>query len=143
MMRFSQGDPRERNSSVYQESSRSKAYLEPILRVVGSGLLAYVCWDGQGVEALNQVGISNRAMHLPFPGANKREKQYQVHPAFGDRRDGVISARTYFYASEAKCDNYMENLLQCIKASGGPLLGGALGCVGSTLAFWCRASAFS
>lgn len=57
-------------------------------------------------------------------GANKREKQYQVHPAFGDRRDGVISARTYFYANEAKCDNYMENLLQCIKASGGASDGG-------------------
>eukprot|EP00073_Rattus_norvegicus_P010184 NP_001129250.1 proline dehydrogenase, mitochondrial [Rattus norvegicus] len=57
-------------------------------------------------------------------GANKREKQYQVHPAFGDRRDGVISARTYFYASEAKCDNYMENLLQCIEASGGASDGG-------------------
>ncbi|XP_041534102.1 proline dehydrogenase 1, mitochondrial [Microtus oregoni] len=52
-------------------------------------------------------------------GTNKREKQYQVHPAFGDRRDGVISARTYFYANEAKCDNYMENLLKCIEASGG------------------------
>ncbi|XP_005077583.1 proline dehydrogenase 1, mitochondrial isoform X2 [Mesocricetus auratus] len=55
---------------------------------------------------------------------NKREKQYQVHPAFGDRRDGVISARTYFYASEAKCDNYMENLLKCIEASGGASDGG-------------------
>lgn len=54
-----------------------------------------------------------------FPGTNKREKQYQVHPAFGDRRDGVISARTYFYANEAKCDSYMENLLKCIEASGG------------------------
>ncbi|KAM7331412.1 hypothetical protein ACRRTK_008120 [Alexandromys fortis] len=52
-------------------------------------------------------------------GTNKREKQYQVHPAFGDRRDGVISARTYFYANEAKCDSYMENLLKCIEASGG------------------------
>ncbi|XP_057620336.1 proline dehydrogenase 1, mitochondrial [Chionomys nivalis] len=52
-------------------------------------------------------------------GTNKREKQYQVHPAFGDRRDGVISARTYFYANEAKCDNYMENLLKGIEALGG------------------------
>ncbi|XP_027268949.1 proline dehydrogenase 1, mitochondrial isoform X2 [Cricetulus griseus] len=57
-------------------------------------------------------------------GTNKREKQYQVHPAFGDRRDGVISARTYFYANEAKCDNYMENLLKCIEASGGASDGG-------------------
>ncbi|CAO2631124.1 Proline dehydrogenase 1, mitochondrial [Lemmus lemmus] len=59
-----------------------------------------------------------------FPGTNKREKQYQVHPAFGDRRDGVISARTYFYANEAKCDDYMENFLKCIEASGGASDGG-------------------
>lgn len=43
MMRFSQRDARERNSSAYQESSSSsKVYLEPILRVAGSGLLAYM-----------------------------------------------------------------------------------------------------
>ncbi|XP_024413223.2 proline dehydrogenase 1, mitochondrial isoform X1 [Desmodus rotundus] len=52
-------------------------------------------------------------------GASKREKQYQAHPAFGDRRDGVISARTYFYANEAKCDSHMETFLCCIEASGG------------------------
>ncbi|KAF6082601.1 proline dehydrogenase 1 [Phyllostomus discolor] len=52
-------------------------------------------------------------------GASKREKQYQAHPAFGDRRDGVISARTYFYANEAKCDSHMETFLRCIEASGG------------------------
>lgn len=55
-----------------------------------------------------------------FPGTSKREKQYQVHPAFGDRRDGVICARTYFYANEAKCDSHMETFLRCIEASGGP-----------------------
>lgn len=59
-----------------------------------------------------------------------------MHPAFGDRRDGVISARTYFYANEAKCDNYMENLLQCIEASGwGSCLAEPWACVVSTLAF--------
>lgn len=58
--------------------------------------------------------------HVPTsPGASKREKQYQAHRAFGDRRDGVISARTYFYASEAKCDSHMETFLRCIEASGG------------------------
>nr|XP_039318342.1 proline dehydrogenase 1, mitochondrial isoform X2 [Saimiri boliviensis boliviensis] len=51
-------------------------------------------------------------------GTNKREKQYQAHRAFGDRRDGAISARTYFYANEAKCDSHMETLLSCIEASG-------------------------
>ncbi|XP_020852205.1 proline dehydrogenase 1, mitochondrial [Phascolarctos cinereus] len=51
-------------------------------------------------------------------GAGKREKQFQVHRAFGDRRDGVTGARTYFYANEAKCDHHMENFLRCIDASG-------------------------
>lgn len=66
-------------------------------------------------------------MLRPFAGISKREKQYQVHPAFGDRRDGVISARTYFYANEAKCDSHMETFLRCIEASGGvPLFAGCL-----------------
>uniref|UniRef100_A0A2K6JQ97 Proline dehydrogenase n=1 Tax=Rhinopithecus bieti TaxID=61621 RepID=A0A2K6JQ97_RHIBE len=52
-------------------------------------------------------------------GTNKRDKQYQAHRAFGDRRNGVISARTYFYANEAKCDSHMETFLRCIEASGG------------------------
>ncbi|XP_031995569.1 proline dehydrogenase 1, mitochondrial isoform X1 [Hylobates moloch] len=51
-------------------------------------------------------------------GTNKRDKQYQAHRAFGNRRNGVISARTYFYANEAKCDSHMETFLRCIEASG-------------------------
>ncbi|MEQ2286704.1 hypothetical protein AMECASPLE_005142 [Ameca splendens] len=53
------------------------------------------------------------------PGADRREKKYKAHRRFGDRRGGVISARTYFYADEAKCDNQMETFINCIKASGG------------------------
>ncbi|XP_026715419.1 proline dehydrogenase 1, mitochondrial-like isoform X1 [Athene cunicularia] len=52
-------------------------------------------------------------------GAEQREKQYRAHRGFGDRRDGVISARTYFYADEAKCDQHMETFLHCIDASSG------------------------
>ncbi|KAM4706915.1 proline dehydrogenase 1, mitochondrial [Discoglossus pictus] len=52
-------------------------------------------------------------------GAVQREKKYQVQRGFGDRRGGVISARTYFYADEAKCDHHMETFLKCIEASGG------------------------
>lgn len=51
-------------------------------------------------------------------GAEQREKQYRAHRGFGDRRGGVISARTYFYANEAKCDQHMETFLSCIDASG-------------------------
>ncbi|KAJ8263398.1 hypothetical protein COCON_G00158550 [Conger conger] len=52
-------------------------------------------------------------------GEDHREKKYKAHRQFGDRRGGVISARTYFYADEAKCDHHMETFLNCIKASGG------------------------
>lgn len=79
-------------------------------------------------------------MLKPFAGTSKREKQYQAHQAFGDRRDGVVSARTYFYANEAKCDGHMETFLRCIEASGGATgaraqgflcLGGPDGCEGN------------
>ncbi|XP_033979160.1 proline dehydrogenase 1, mitochondrial [Trematomus bernacchii] len=53
------------------------------------------------------------------PGVDHREKKYQAHRQFGDRRGGVTSARTYFYADESKCDNQMETFINCIKASGG------------------------
>ncbi|XP_031658124.1 proline dehydrogenase 1, mitochondrial isoform X1 [Oncorhynchus kisutch] len=53
-----------------------------------------------------------------------REKKYKAHRQFGDRRGGVVSARTYFYADEAKCDAQMETFLNCIKASGGASVDG-------------------
>nr|XP_020474237.1 proline dehydrogenase 1, mitochondrial-like [Monopterus albus] len=53
------------------------------------------------------------------PDSDHREKKYKAHRQFGDRRGGVISARTYFYADEAKCDSQMETFINCIKASGG------------------------
>ncbi|XP_039514246.1 proline dehydrogenase 1, mitochondrial isoform X1 [Pimephales promelas] len=53
-----------------------------------------------------------------------REKKYKAHRQFGDRRGGVISARTYFYADEAKCDHHMETFINCIKASAGSSVDG-------------------
>ncbi|XP_029564903.1 proline dehydrogenase 1, mitochondrial isoform X2 [Salmo trutta] len=58
------------------------------------------------------------------PGVDRREKKYKAHRQFGDRRGGVVSARTYFYADEAKCDAQMETFLNCIKASGGASVDG-------------------
>ncbi|XP_005993374.1 proline dehydrogenase 1, mitochondrial [Latimeria chalumnae] len=52
-------------------------------------------------------------------GVDHREKKYRAHRQFGDRRGGVISARTYFYADEAKCDQHMKTFLKCIEAAGG------------------------
>lgn len=67
------------------------------------------------------AGTRIKRMTFPWffpPGADQREKKYKAHRQFGDRRGGVISARTYFYADEAKCDNQMETFINCIKASG-------------------------
>ncbi|XP_058474085.1 proline dehydrogenase 1, mitochondrial [Solea solea] len=58
------------------------------------------------------------------PDAHQRESKYKAHRQFGDRRGGVISARTYFYADEAKCDTQMETFIKCIKASGGASVDG-------------------
>ncbi|XP_035425150.1 proline dehydrogenase 1, mitochondrial [Cygnus atratus] len=52
-------------------------------------------------------------------GAEQREKQYHAHRGSGSHRNGVTSARTYFYADEAKCDQHMETFLRCIDASSG------------------------
>lgn len=52
------------------------------------------------------------------PGVDLREKNYNAHQQFGDRQGRVTSARTYFYADEAKCDQHMETFMKCIKASG-------------------------
>ncbi|KAI5096402.1 proline dehydrogenase 1, mitochondrial isoform X2 [Silurus meridionalis] len=57
-------------------------------------------------------------------GTDHREKKFKAHRQFGDRRGGVISARTYFYADEAKCDDHMETFIKCIKASAGSSVDG-------------------
>ncbi|XP_051960051.1 proline dehydrogenase 1, mitochondrial-like isoform X2 [Xyrauchen texanus] len=57
-------------------------------------------------------------------GMDHREKKYKAHRQFGDRRGGVISARTYFYADESKCDLHMETFINCIKASAGSSVDG-------------------
>lgn len=43
-------------------------------------------------------------------------KRYKAHEGFGDRRQMVNGARTYFYQNEAQCEKNMETFLRCIEA---------------------------
>merc|ERR1719334_686324 len=43
-------------------------------------------------------------------------KRYKAHKSFGDRRQTVTGARTYFYQNEAQCEKNMETFLRCIEA---------------------------
>ncbi|XP_029652982.1 proline dehydrogenase 1, mitochondrial-like isoform X1 [Octopus sinensis] len=46
-------------------------------------------------------------------------KRYRAHEEFGDRREKVFEARTYFYKDEADCDENMNIFLNCIDAVSG------------------------
>jgi len=74
--------------------------------------------EAPGDACRSLAGLRGPSPSSSTPGAEQREKQYRAHKGFGDRRGGVISARTYFYADEAKCDQHMETFLHCIDASG-------------------------
>ncbi|KAL7983148.1 hypothetical protein Chor_000010 [Crotalus horridus] len=74
---------------------------------------------GEDQEAIKPLIRHNRAYGVgSVLDYKQREKRYSVHHKFGDRRDGVTGARTYFYADEAKCDRHMETFVKCIEASG-------------------------
>lgn len=45
-------------------------------------------------------------------------KQFQSNKEFENRSEKVVSARTYFYEDEHKCDVHLETFLKCIDAVG-------------------------
>ncbi|XP_052073864.1 proline dehydrogenase 1, mitochondrial-like isoform X2 [Mytilus californianus] len=55
----------------------------------------------------------------PLEELDPEQKRFAAHEEFLDRREKVVSARTYFYDDEAKCDDNMNIFLQCVDAVSG------------------------
>lgn len=52
------------------------------------------------------------------------KKRYNPQRDFGDRRKNVVSARTYFYKGEEKCEQNTKIFLKCIDSAGATTDGG-------------------
>ena len=44
------------------------------------------------------------------------DTRYRCHREFGDRRESVVAARTYFYKDEEQCEKNLQNILNAIDA---------------------------
>lgn len=60
------------------------------------------------------VSENERDPMTPSPTAD-RDSKFLAHENFGDRREQVVSARTYFYEDEKQCDENVEIFLRCIE----------------------------
>jgi len=47
------------------------------------------------------------------------ESRFRAHREFGDRRESVVAARTYFYKDEEQCEKNLLNILNAIDAVSG------------------------
>uniref|UniRef100_A0A915M231 Proline dehydrogenase n=1 Tax=Meloidogyne javanica TaxID=6303 RepID=A0A915M231_MELJA len=56
-------------------------------------------------------------VHDPNVQPEETHKQFSVYKEFGDRRELVVSARTYFYSGESECDKNAEMFCRCIDAT--------------------------
>ena len=62
----------------------------------------------EAAENLEKKALENAKSDLP---------QFKVDDHHLDRREKVVSARTFFYESEAACDRNMETFLKCIECA--------------------------
>ncbi|ELU07760.1 hypothetical protein CAPTEDRAFT_221342 [Capitella teleta] len=67
------------------------------------------------MDAVASVGDKGYAANDEADLANR----FQGHRDFGDRRDNVMSARTYFYKDEAMCDENLQHFINGIDAVSG------------------------
>ena len=62
---------------------------------------------------LIQVGLCKLYFTVP------EHAKFKTYAAFGDRREGVVSSRTYFYEGEEQCDKNMQIFLEAIDGVSG------------------------
>ncbi|KAM3184449.1 hypothetical protein ACTXT7_008354 [Hymenolepis weldensis] len=71
--------------------------------------------ESEAVKKLEKV--FHKVIEVPDASTKGINKQYQPSIIFADRQKDVVSARTYYYESEAQCDENMKILMGCIDAS--------------------------
>jgi len=116
-------------ATVYGQfvAGEDKEAIKPtIARLTNSGIGSILDYaveedlDQEEAEKLEMDGCaSDDKLSDDIPLQSLASEKFQAHQDFGDRRRGVVSARTYFYKDEANCDKYMEHFLYCINAAGG------------------------
>ena len=70
----------------------------------------------EAVEIEMEACISENERDPMTPDASSyRDSKFLAHESFGDRREQVVSARTYFYEDEKQCDENVDIFLRCIE----------------------------
>jgi proline dehydrogenase len=80
-------------------------------------ILDYSVEDDLSPEAIHKSMGENLRNESDSHGESDARK-YTGYAKFADRRTPVPSARSYFYESENKCDQNLQDFLQCMDASG-------------------------
>uniref|UniRef100_A0A914HDN8 Proline dehydrogenase n=1 Tax=Globodera rostochiensis TaxID=31243 RepID=A0A914HDN8_GLORO len=87
--------------------------IPPALDVLASSVLPH--HEAQLEDTLGDQSVADLV--------DQTQKQFSVHKEFGDRREHVVSARTYFYSGESECDRNAEIFCNCIDATAHATMG--------------------